>query len=121
MYISPKRDDTSKDEPLISKNYEVTSNDNNRLKKPIDWESKLILLKEIQPSSENDAAEKKNFTTPPKEMDKREKRALDAIFRTFNESKAKKPQTEFVVVLTSKYKFQTVIAFFFGFFFLFWI
>ncbi len=143
VYRAKKLGDFADEELLIVRNHEETSNDNDGLEKPLDWKSKLVLLKEIQPSSSvSDSTEIENDTThdgtslkrrplsPPLEMDKREKRVLETTFRYFKGSKLEKSQTELLsaietrdlVVITSKYKFQTVLAFFFGVFFiyLFW-
>ena len=67
---------------------------------------------------------------PSIEMDKREKRAIETVFRRFKGSKLGKSKskpittTEMgdIVILPSKYKLQTILAFFYGFFFiyLFW-
>jgi len=76
---------------------------NNNKEKPLDWKSRLDLLRQASSSTKN--------VSQPTEMDKREKRALESVFKTFDKSSAKKPQTEFVVVFTSKYKFLTVFSF----------
>ena len=64
------------------------------------------------------------------EMDKREKRAIETVFRRFKGSKLGKSKSKpittkkmgDIVILPSKYKLQTILAFFYGFFFiyLFW-
>ena len=91
-----------------------------------------------QPSSVRNSMEKEDDTTQDFaiteskslnlsiEMDKREKRAIETVFRRFKGSKLGKSQTEplsanemgDIVILTSKYKLQTVLALFFGFFFI---
>ncbi len=125
VYLAPERNKTLKNEPISSKNNEKISNDNNRLEKPLDWKSKLILLKEIQPSSEGSATEKEGEI--PIEIDEREKRALETVFRQFKGSNLGKSQSKLMssletrdlVVLTCKYKLQTVFFWFFGLLFLF--
>lgn len=81
----------------------------------------------------NESKKKKSQTlNQSKELDKREKKALETTFRYFNESKVVyyKPEksetvllsaieTGDLVVLTSKYRFQTILAFFCGILFLF--
>ena len=76
---------------------------NNNKEKPLDWKSRLDLLRQASSSTKN--------VSQPTEMDKREKRALESVFKTFDKSSTKKSQTEFVVVFTSKYKFLTVFSF----------
>lgn len=75
----------------------------NNEEKPLDWKSRLDLFRQSSSSTKN--------ANQSSEMDKREKRALDSVFKTFSKSTKKNPQTEFVVVFTSKYKFLTVFSF----------
>ncbi|MHA1988776.1 MAG: hypothetical protein ACW98D_19305 [Promethearchaeota archaeon] len=109
----------------------------------IDWKKKLQLLKRSQLSpSVSVSTEKENETTrevpisksnslnQPIEIDKRERRVLKTVFRSFNDSRTKGSQsdqmspmeTSGLVILTSKFKFQTIMASIFGAFFiyLFW-
>ena len=106
----------------------------------LDWKKKLELLKgsqlspsaSVSPEKENNITQeipipKSNSLSQPIEIDKRENRALETVFRSFNESRTKKSQsdqmdtmeTSGLVILTSKYKFQTIMASIFGVFFIF--
>ncbi|NVM43666.1 MAG: GTP-binding protein [Candidatus Lokiarchaeota archaeon] len=113
----------------------------------IAWKNLPLIFKEYegptQPSSSASYSLENEYDTtqevsivesysinPSIEMDKRKRRALETVFRRFKGSRLGKSQsmpitaTEMgnLVILASKYKFQTVLAFIFGFFFilLFW-
>jgi Ras-related protein Rab-11A len=65
--------------------------------------------------------------TPPKGLEKREVKALETVSRYINETETKKSLTELlsgkekgdIIVLVSKYKFETILAYFLGFLFTF--
>jgi len=64
---------------------------------------------------------------PPIRLEKREEKALETVFRYNNETETKKSITELlsgkekgnIVVLVSKYKFETIMAYFLGILFIF--